>query len=114
MRLKEQGYRADADQEPSYWRGNGRWQYFCYRYIESEHRSEPSVVHGRLYDIGREVIGDYEGEELHNGIGKMVWRGERLEGGEIPEFSTGWMFLEALSGPPFIWDWSVNIDWRQC
>jgi hypothetical protein len=50
-----------------------------------------------------EVIGKKDGETIETGFGTLIWRGE-YSPTKVPERSTGWLFIESFTGPPFIRD----------
>lgn len=86
----------DIDQ-PVYSRGGAGWSYQCWIYEGSR------AFHGRLWSSAGEVTGKENGETLETGLGTLVWRGQYSTNG-VPEKSTGWLFVESFSGPPFIRD----------
>ena len=83
--------------QPDYMRQAEGWFYACWNYPNSR------AIHGRLQKDGKEVFGKHNGEKISTSFGTVVWRGD-YSPGKHREKSTGWLFIEAISGPPAIWD----------
>jgi hypothetical protein len=81
--------------EPGYVRGAEGWFYACWMYPNSR------AVHGRLRNKDNEVFGKRNGETIKTTFGTLLWRGN-YSPEKAPEKSTGWLFVESFSGPPFI------------
>ena len=78
-------------------RGEDGWGFACSIYKGSR------AVHGRLVHKGVELFGNSYGETVKTSLGSLVWRGH-YSPGKVPDRSTGWLFTESLSGPPYIRD----------
>jgi hypothetical protein len=83
--------------EPAYQRQTEGWRFGCWIYKDSK------AVHGRLFGKDGELFGKRDGETIETGFGTLVWRGH-FSPGKPPVKSTGWLFIESFSGPPFIRD----------
>jgi hypothetical protein len=83
--------------QPDYVRGAEGWFYACWMYPNSR------AVHGRLRSKDKELMGKRNGETIKTGFGTLVWRGNYLPQKKA-EKSTGWLFVESFTGPPFIRD----------
>ena len=83
--------------EPAYQRETEGWRFGCWIYKNSK------AVHGRLIGKDGEIFGKQNGEKVETGFGTLVWRGH-YSVGKSPEKSTGWLFIESFSGPPYIRD----------
>lgn len=86
-----------ANPQPIYWRGGDGWSFRCWIYEGSR------AIHGRLWSREGEVVGKEYGETVETGLGTLVWRGHYSTNG-VSEKSTGWLFIESFSGPPYIRD----------
>ena len=69
----------------------------------SWHYKDSRAIHGRLLHDNKEVIGKRIGETLDTPIGTLVWRG-KYSPVKNRDKSTGWLFVESFTGPPFIRD----------
>jgi len=83
--------------QPDYQRMAEGWQFGCWIYPDSK------AVHGRLLGKDGEIFGKKDGEEIETGFGTLVWRGHYKKEGSKDK-STGWLFIQSFSGPPFIRD----------
>ena len=61
------------------------------------------MVHGRLWNKDGEVFGKKDGETVETGLGTLIWRGH-YSLSKVPERSTGWLFIESITGPAYIRD----------
>ena len=83
--------------QPAYMRGSDGWSFACWAYTGAQ------VFHCRLNSKMGEAFGSKDGETITSNFGTLIWRGN-YSPNAIPEKSTGWLFIETPSGPPFIRD----------
>lgn len=83
--------------QPAYMRGSDGWSFGCWNYTGAQ------VVHCRLRNTMGEAFGSKDGETITTNLGTLIWRGH-YSPHTVPDKSTGWLFVESFSGPPFIRD----------
>ena len=89
--------RREPQGDPGYTRWAEGWAYACWMYPNSR------AIHGRLRSKDKEVFGKRNGETIKTTFGTLVWRGD-YSPQKARAKSTGWLFVESFTGPPFIRD----------